>query len=142
MAEVHGKGKERAFSTDNIEDAPLFKFCYQHRKRILNPIIDWTESDVWEFIREHNIPYCELYDQGFKRLGCIGCPMGGNKGMKKEFDRYPKFKNLYLYSIKRLMDEREKAGMRQYYESPEAILKWWMQEDNVAPETVITELIE
>lgn len=76
MAEVH-KSKGREFSTDNVEDAPMFKFCYQHHKRILNPIIDWSDAEVWEFIREYNVPYCELYDQGFKRIGCIGCPMGG-----------------------------------------------------------------
>lgn len=35
----------------------------------LNPIIDWTTKDVWEYIRKNKIPYCCLYDEGFKRIG-------------------------------------------------------------------------
>jgi phosphoadenosine phosphosulfate reductase len=59
---------------------------------ILNPILYWTEDDVWTLIRREGIPYCSLYDEGFKRLGCIGCPMSG-KGRVKEWERWPKYKD-------------------------------------------------
>jgi len=35
---------------------------YKRRKSLLNPIIDWTDAEVWEFIKAENIPYCGLYD--------------------------------------------------------------------------------
>jgi phosphoadenosine phosphosulfate reductase len=61
----------------------------------LHPIIDWTENDVWEYIRSNNVAYCSLYDEGFKRLGCIGCPMAGRKIREKEFARWPAYEKLY-----------------------------------------------
>ncbi len=39
----------------------------------LNPLIDWHEEMVWDYIREHNIPYNPLYDQGYASIGCQPC---------------------------------------------------------------------
>ena len=78
--------------------------CYKTHTTLVNPIIDWTDAEVWEFIREYNIPYCCLYDEGFKRLGCIGCPMGSVKQRQREFERYPKYKNLYLLAFQKMID--------------------------------------
>ena len=39
------------------------------RKTITKPIFSWLEWHVWEFIESMNLPYCELYDEGFNRLG-------------------------------------------------------------------------
>lgn len=39
----------------------------------INPLIDWTESQVWDFIRMHHIPYNKLHDQGFPSIGCQPC---------------------------------------------------------------------
>lgn len=77
LLEEQGKRGKKIFSTDNVDDAPMFKFCHEKSKRLLNPIIDWTTEEVWEFIHEYEIPYCKLYDEGMQRIGCIGCPMGG-----------------------------------------------------------------
>lgn len=38
-----------------------------------NPLIDWTEEDVWRFIRENNVPYNTLHDKGFPSIGCLPC---------------------------------------------------------------------
>ena len=39
----------------------------------LNPLIDWTETEVWEFIKSHGIPYNPLHDKGFPSIGCQPC---------------------------------------------------------------------
>jgi len=39
----------------------------------VNPILDWTEMDVWAFITGEALPYCELYHEGYRSLGCMPC---------------------------------------------------------------------
>lgn len=39
----------------------------------VNPLIDWTESEVWDYIRKHGVPYNKLHDQGFPSIGCQPC---------------------------------------------------------------------
>lgn len=39
----------------------------------INPLIDWTEKQVWDFIKENNVPYNKLHDEGFASIGCQPC---------------------------------------------------------------------
>ena len=96
---------------DNDKARRMVEHCYRTQKTLVNPIVDWTEEDVWEFLNTNNIEHCCLYDEGFKRLGCIGCPMSGQKGMKRDFKRWPKYKELYLKAFARMLDERQKAKL-------------------------------
>lgn len=91
---------------DNRENARIVEMCYKNHTTLINPIIDWTTDEVWEFIREYNIPYCSLYDEGFKRLGCIGCPMASKQMREYEFERWPKYKNLYMISFQKMIENR------------------------------------
>jgi len=117
---------------DNEESRRMIESCYKRTKTVINPIIEWTDQDVWEFIKELDVPYCSLYDEGFKRLGCIGCPMA-DKQRNKEFARWPKYKQMYLRAIKKMMDIREAKGMPlRTRRTVEDVWHWWM-EDGVLP---------
>jgi len=63
---------------------------YEVRKNkvIVNPIVDWTLLDVWDYIDSHKLPYCSLYDTYADRLGCVMCPMDSNRLIAMK--RYPK----------------------------------------------------
>ena len=98
----------------------MVEMCYKTHTTTVNPIIDWTEGEVWEFLKEYNIPYCTLYDEGFKRLGCIGCPMGSKEQRIREFERWPKYKHLYMVAFQKMVDNRggvqrvsEKTSLKQ-----------------------------
>lgn len=85
------------FNDDNDESRKTVEQCYQKRRITVNPIVDWDEDEVWEFIKEvAKVPYCSLYDEGFTRLGCIGCPLQGAKGIMRDFERWPRYKDLYI----------------------------------------------
>lgn len=92
-------------------------------KVCISPIIDWTDEDVWEFLKTNNIPYCELYDQGFTRLGCVGCPLSSNQ--EKEFEMYPKYKENYVRAFDRMLenlDDKSKCD----WETGEDVMRWWL----------------
>ena len=115
---------------DNDEARRAVEMCYRTRKTLVNPIIDWTDEDVWELIKTEHLPYCELYDCGYKRLGCIGCPMAGGKRQKAEFEKYPKYKTLYLHAFQRMIDENHRRGRRQDTATPEEVMRWWVSDNN------------
>lgn len=109
---------------------------------ILCPILYWTEVDIWDFIRSHNMPYCSLYDEGFKRLGCVGCPMGG-KNRLKEFERWPKYEALWKRGFQRYWDvwkgvPRQRPNKDGNYDrwiermnSVEELWAWWLEDEAV-----------
>lgn len=98
------KGGGLSFLDDNDTSRKMVEQCYQKNKVTINPIVDWTEEDVWEFIKEvAKVPYCELYDEGFDRLGCIGCPLQGREGMLADFERWPKYKELYIMAFDQMI---------------------------------------
>lgn len=39
----------------------------------VNPLVDWTERDVWKYIKEKGVPYSELYEKGYRSIGCAPC---------------------------------------------------------------------
>ena len=110
---------------DNEESREAIEHCFTHRKTVLNPIIDWTDEDVWEFIREYNVPYCELYDQGYKRIGCVGCPMSTRQA--EELDKYPAIKKRYLRAFEKMLITHKERGMETRWKTPEEVMEWWIK---------------
>jgi len=105
-----GHRNRKLLDPDNM-DEDMVRYCMQSKGFILNPIIDWTTDEVWEFIHRYNIPYCKLYDQGFKRLGCIGCPMASPKEREREFRLYPKYKEAYIRAFDRMIQHQIEGGV-------------------------------
>lgn len=132
IAEVLGKSKKTNYIllNDNEQERMMFENCTKKGKRIVNPIIDWEDEDVWEYIHTRNIEYCKLYDEGFKRLGCIGCPMAGKDGMLHQFERWPKFKQAYMRAFQRMLDTRKTKGLENNWEKPEDVFNWWVYGQN------------
>lgn len=97
-------------NNDNDEARRWIESCYKKRKTVLNPIINWEDEDVWEFIHHYNIPYCKLYDEGETRLGCIGCPLSGSRTQKRDFERYPKYRENYIKAFGTMLAERESGS--------------------------------
>lgn len=114
---------------DNDEARRMVEICYRTHKTLVNPIVDWTDQDVWDFIKGENIPYCKLYDEGFKRLGCIGCPLGNYASQKREFKRYPAFKKFYIDAFADMLEVRINMGRDDktdgFWKDADSVFKWW-----------------
>ena len=106
----------------------MFEPCKTDRKRFfLSPIMDWLDEDVWEFIKTRNLSYCKLYDEGFHRLGCIFCPMAPASQIKKQAERWPKFRNAFISGFRKLMKFRIERGLPvDNWDDAEAMFEWWI----------------
>ena len=102
------------------------KMCNWYKEKLqVRPIVDWTEVEVWSYILENNIPYCKLYDEGWNRLGCIGCPLSSNQ--KRELQAYPKYRENYIRAFNHMVEYRRNKDMRcDGWSNGEEIMKWWI----------------
>lgn len=129
-------------NNDNDDRRMLFENCRLKAKRTVNPIIDWTDEDVWDFlgaktqilcgnynVTENGITINPLYDEGWCRVGCVGCPMAGQKWRELEFARFPKYKDLYLLAFRNLLAERDLRGKYISWDTPIDVFNWWMEYD-------------
>lgn len=126
--EVLGSRKpDLILNNDNEESRRVIENCQLKGKRLINPIISWTENEVWLFIYSQKIAYCELYNCGFRRLGCIGCPLASVKNREWEFKRYPKYREAYIRTFDRMVEARRVAGKSDgNWNCGEAVFNWWM----------------
>ena len=106
-------------------------------KWFLHPILEWTDSDVWDYIRDNHMLYCSLYDEGKKRIGCIMCPMQDTKGMLQDAKRFPKYYNAYLRAIGRmLIKAKEKGHEWTHGNTPEQVMYWWIHNADMDLDTI------
>lgn len=126
---------------DNTSKRRMTELCMQKNTMVVNPIIDWTDTEIWEFIRSENIPVCDLYGRGYDRVGCIGCPMVGKKRYR-EFSDFPQYKKLYLHAFDRMLKERTRRGKESTWSSAEEVFHWWMEDDNVPGQMSIDDYSE
>ena len=144
LKELHGSGRVVVLGVRWAESArrrnrPVYgESTRRAGTYFLSPIVDWTTSDVWDYIRHNNLPYCPLYDEGKTRIGCIMCPMQGPKGMLQDAERYPKFYRAYLNAFRRMLDARKTPF--PCGSTPEEIMHWWISGTAYDTQTVQTSL--
>ena len=111
------KSKEQGVNITNADDEQTLGCIHGKESLLISPIIHWTEKDVWEFLNDVvRVPHCSLYDEGWHRIGCIGCPMSSHKQKMIENKRYPHVKRGWIKAIKAI---RKGGGVfkREYI--------WW-----------------
>ena len=95
------KSKEQGVNITNADAEKTLGCIHGKESLLISPIIHWTEKDVWEFLNDVvRVPHCSLYDEGWHRIGCIGCPMSSHKQKMIENKRYPHVKRGWIKAIK------------------------------------------
>lgn len=116
---------------DNDEKRQLFETCNLKSKMTVNPIVDWSDDDVWDYTHSEHLPVNPLYCEGHKRVGCIGCPMAGG-GRQHEFMRWPKYEEPYVAAFERMLEARRAKGKPCDWQTGRDVFRWWMEDKNVA----------
>ena len=128
-------------SNDNDEDRRLFETCQMKGKRVVNPIVDWTTRDVLDFCSENKVSLCTLYANGWRRIGCIGCPMAGTSMRYNQFAQYPTYKKAYIAAFDRMIEERKRRDMMKGFtrmgDTGVDVFHWWMEDGILPGQTVL-----
>lgn len=133
-------------NNDNDDKRMLFENCRLKAKRVVNPIIDWKDEDVYGFLDDAKAPMNPLYSEGWCRVGCVGCPMAGKKGRETEFLRWPKHKSLYINAFDNMLEERKRRGkldgswIKGF--TGRDVFNWWMEYDIIPGQMDIFDFIE
>ncbi|QAT48558.1 adenylyl-sulfate reductase [Caproiciproducens sp. NJN-50] len=123
-------GRDNLFFDDNDESRKDFEACPIKGTTTINPIIEWKNSDVWSFARSEHLCMNPLYECGFSRVGCVGCPMA-QKHRYDEFRRYPKYELNYRLAFGRMIKRRKAAGKPTQWKTADEVFDWWMEDKNL-----------
>ena len=140
METIHrDKAKRIILMDDNDESRRMMEACQLKGTRTVNPIIDWPTECIWDYCAAEKICMNPLYACGWKRVGCIGCPMAG-KHRKMEFARYPKIEAAYIRAFGRMLEARQKRGLPCDWETGEDVMHWWLEDDVLPGQMVLEEI--
>ena len=135
--------KRIILANDSDEKRQLFETCNLKAEMVVNPIIDWTDDNVWEYIHAEKLPHNPLYCEGWKRVGCIGCPLAGGKVMQKEFARWPQYEKLYMAAFDRMLEERKAQGKEAaVWQNGVDVFHWWIGDGVISGQISMDELEE
>ena len=133
-ASARERGVEAAaaglLTTDDASSRRLFEQCQMRGVRVLNPIIDWSDDDVWDYLHSRGIEGNPLYKEGWTRIGCVGCPLAGRRAREIAFARYPKLYKAWRDAIAYVIERRKEMGNPMFFagkevESVEDVLGAW-----------------
>lgn len=132
IKEAGGKGRCVIVGNRREEGAirkhqKCFEEDKKYHKTFLRPILDWNTGEIWEYIEANDLPYCSLYDNGFKRLGCVLCPF--SRDIKREMEYFPKIVKLWQLACDRIVAARLKSGKEYKYQfqTGEELFNWWIK---------------
>lgn len=140
----HAKKEKRIFlNNDNDDRRRLFETCTLKAKRVCNPIVDWADEDVWDYIESEKVPVNPLYGCGFSRVGCVGCPLASRAAREREFAYLPKYQDMYIAAFDRMLQERRRKRSEGLLTTPLCwldnpvlsgidVFRCWM-DDSIAP---------
>lgn len=115
-------------NNDNDDRRRWMEHCQIQGKVVYNPIIDWQDSDVWAFLSGKKVN--PLYQMGFDRVGCIGCPLSG-RNRYHEFRLFPKYEQMWRRAMARYLEYRIAQGKQNtdMWVNIDTYWAWWMNEN-------------
>lgn len=99
-------------------------FPHGEKERQYLPLLEWTNKDVEDFIKERGIKCHPLYydeDGNFhveRRCGCLGCPLASKMVRQEELKKYPNIIKLYIRGMSVYLNEHQGTKTAQYWANP------------------------
>ena len=93
----------------------LFETCTIKGKRICNPIVDWLDRDIWDYIQSERIPVNPLYEWGFHQRA-------------------------YLRAFSVMLTSIQEQGITTRWKDAEDVFAWWMEDKNTEGQISLSDL--
>lgn len=117
------KGQSRTFN--QIEENE--HKCIMGRDRLdVHVLLEWTEENVWEFIKQRNIPPNPLYAT-VGRVGCMFCPFAKPQQIEYYEKKYPLYHKRLLLAIERFMKKKHIPRL----DTPKEYYDWWKSHEKL-----------
>ncbi len=135
IKEAGGDGRVVILGIRRAESSKRNRQCYiEHRTRrrtkitktLIRPILNFDNYDIWQYIRENNLPYCSLYDEGFERLGCVLCPF--SRKTKQEIEYFPKIAACWRRACDHIVQRWQEKGTpgKHTGKTGQELFDWWI----------------
>lgn len=131
---------ENAKDQDEVWDCTLVTTARKHKTIIVNPIYEWSDSEIWDYIRENNIKYNELYDMGYKRVGCILCPLARKSEKLRDIATFPMYKERYIRAFDKMLEARKANGKNVAWgnwSDGKSLFQWWIDDTTIPGQMVL-----
>lgn len=126
---------EEAKEQDEVWDCVIVSTARKRKTILVNPIYDWSDAEVWEYIHENNIAYNELYDMGYSRVGCILCPLANKREKQRDILTFPAYKERYIKAFEKMLEVRKERGKDDskggVWKDAKSVFKWWIEDKNI-----------
>ena len=126
---------EEAKEQDEVWDCVIVSTARKRKTILVNPIYDWSDAEVWEYIHENNIAYNELYDMGYSRVGCILCPLANKREKQRDILTFPAYKERYIKAFEKMLEVRKERGKDDgnggVWKDAESVFKWWIEDKTI-----------
>jgi phosphoadenosine phosphosulfate reductase len=131
IKEGGGEGQVKILGMRKVESKNRSKYnCFKTMPKNthwLLPVLNWSNSDVWQYIAEYGLKTCSLYREGFTRIGCVLCPFHGKEESEFELKKFPKIANLWRLAADRYVKKRIERGTPMKYKTGEEFFNWWIK---------------
>lgn len=124
-----GNDKDKEIDLDKMEQAH-FQCVGGKDKFMVYPILQWTERDVWQFIRERGLPINPCYATQ-KRVGCVFCPFAPKRQIIRQIKANPKQYQALLHNLQKFLDSGDGRGQLNQLATAEEYFMWWINKENI-----------
>jgi phosphoadenosine phosphosulfate reductase len=80
-------GVRREQSSTRAQAQPL-EWDAQYQLQKISPLLEWSEDEIWQYIRAHQLPYNPLHDRGYPSIGCAPCTRAIEPGQDRRAGRW------------------------------------------------------
>lgn len=121
------------FHFDDSEKVQQSGACYVNNYFFINPLAYWSDDYLWGYIESEKVEINPLYGCGYKRVGCLMCPMAKIQQRRQEAERYPAVKRKLIRLCDDLIEYRNATNheLKNAFKSGQEYFDWWLSDESL-----------